>query len=137
MKFSTYLQSLFAEREAALMEEMRQRAAAADRDIAEANRRAAHAEEQAAHAQKQAAHAQKQAEAAHAQEQAAHAQEQWQRYGMIEALIVILALRFDETAVQALRPTFENIQEVERLRQLLPAADQAPNLEAFLQQLAE
>ena len=123
MKFSTYLQSLFAEREAALMEEMRQRAAAADRDIAEANRRAAHAEEQAAHAQKQA--------------EAAHAQEQWQRYGMIEALIAILALRFDETAVQALRPTFENIQEVERLRQLLPAADQAPNLEAFLQQLAE
>ncbi len=130
MKYSTYLHSLFAEREAALMEEMRQRAAAADRDIAEANRRAAHAEEQAAHAQKQA-------EAAHAQEQAAHAQEQWQRYGMIEALIAILESRFDATAVQALRPTFENIQEVERLKQLLPAADQAPNLEAFLQQLAE
>ena len=130
MEFSTYLQSLFAEREAALMEEMRQRAAAADRDIAEANRRAAHAEEQAAHAQEQA-------EAAHAQEQAAHAQEQWQRYGMIEALIAILELRFDATAVQALRPIFENIKEVERLKQLLPAADQAPNLEAFLQQLAE
>ena len=107
MEFSTYLQSLFAEWEAALMEEMRQRAAAADRDIAEANRRAA------------------------------HAQEQWQRYGIIEGLIAILELRFDATAVQALRPTFENIKEVERLKQLLPAADQAPNLEAFLQQLAE
>ena len=128
MEYSTYLQSLFAEREAALMAEMQQRAAAADRDIAEANRRAAHAQEQAAHAQQQAAHA---------QEQAAHAQEQGQRYGIIEGLIAILALRFDATAVQALRPTFENVQEVERLKQLLPAAGQAPNLEAFLQQLAE
>ena len=114
MEYSTYLQSLFAEREAALMAEMQQRAAAADRDIAEANRRAARA-----------------------QEQAAHAQQQGQRYGIIEGLIAILALRFDATVVQALRPTFENVQEVERLKQLLPAAGQAPNLEAFLQQLAE
>ena len=114
MEYSTYLQSLFSEREAALMAEMQQRAADADRDIAEANRRAAQA-----------------------QEQAAHAQEQWQRYGIIEGIIAILELRFDATAVQALRPIFENIKEVERLKQLLPAADQAPNLEAFLQQLAK
>ena len=107
MEFSTYLQSLFAERETALMAEMQQRAADADRNLAEANRRAA------------------------------HAQEQGQRYGIIEGLIAILELRFDATAVQALRPVFENIKEVERLKQLLPAAGQAPNLEAFLQQLAE
>ena len=121
MEYSTYLQSLFAEREAALMAEMQQRAAAADREIAEANRRAAHAQQQAVHAQ----------------EQAAHAQQQGQRYGIIEGLIAILALRFDAPVVQALRPTFENVKEVERLKQLLLAARQVPNLEAFLQQLAE
>ncbi len=139
VEYSTYLQSLFAEREAALMAEMQQRAADADRNLAEANRRATHAQEQAAQAQEQAAHAQEQAQeqAAHAQEQAAHAEEQGQRYGIIEGLIAILALRFDATVVQALRPTFENVQEVERLKQLLLAARQVPNLEAFLQQLAE
>ena len=51
--------------------------------------------------------------------------------------MALLASRFDPTVVQALRPTFENVKELERLKQLLSAAGQAPNLEAFLQQLAE
>ena len=142
VEYSTYLQSLFAERETALTEEMNQRAteanqrateaeqraAEADRNIAEANRRATEAEQRAAHAQEQAAHA---------QEQAAHAQEQGQRHGIIEGLMALLASRFDPTVVKALRPTFENVTELEHLTQLLRAAGQAPTLEAFLHQLAE
>ena len=107
VEHSTYLQSLFAEREAALLAEMNQRAA-------EANQRAEQAREQA--------------EQAH---------EQGQRHGIIEGLMALLASRFDPAVVQALRPTFENVKELERLKQLLSAAGQAPNLEAFLQQLAE
>ena len=51
--------------------------------------------------------------------------------------MALLASRFDPTVVKALRPTFENVTELEHLTQLLRAAGQAPNLEAFLQQLAE
>ncbi len=96
--------------------------------MAEMNQRAAEANQRAEQAREQA-------EQAH--EQAAQAHEQGQRHGIIEGLMALLASRFDPTVVQALRPTFENVKELERLKQLLSAAGQAPNLEAFLQQLAE
>ena len=51
--------------------------------------------------------------------------------------MALLASRFNPAAVQALLPTFENVKELERLKQLLPTALQAPDLEAFLQHLAE
>ncbi len=104
---STYFQSLFAEEREEFM--------------AEANKRVAEALEQAAQAR----------------EQAAQAREQGERRGIIDGLMALLGSRFDATAVQVLRPTFENVKELERLKQLLPAAGQAPNLEAFLQNLAE
>ena len=119
VEHSTYLQSFFveqesrfAEREAALREEANQR-------VAEANQRVAEAVEQA---RRQAI---------------ARGFEQGERRGAIDALMALLASRFNPAAVQALLPTFESVQELERLKQLFPAAVQAPDLEAFLQHLAE
>ena len=112
VEHSTYLQSLFAEREAALREEANQR-------VAEANQRGAEAIEQA---RRQAI---------------ARGFEQGERRGAIDALMALLASRFNPAAVQALLPTFESVKELERLKQLFPAAVQAPDLEAFLQHLAE
>ena len=157
VEHSTYLQSLFAEREAALLAEMNQRAAEANQRAEQAREQAEQAREQAEQAHEQAEQAREQAreqaEQAHEQaeqareqareqaeqahEQAEQAHEQGQRHGIIEGLMALLASRFDPTVVQALRPTFENVKELERLKQLLSAAGQAPNLEAFLQQFAE
>ena len=121
------------------MAEMNQRTAEANQRAEQAREQAEQAREQAEQAHEQAEQAREQAreQAAQAREQAAQAREQGRRHGIIEGLMALLALRFDPTVVQALRPTFENVKELERLKQLLSAAGQAPNLEAFLQQLAE
>lgn len=112
VEHSTYLQSFFAERESLFAERE-----AALRE--EANQRVAEAVEQAR------------------QQAIARGFEQGERRGAIDALMALLASRFNPVAVQALLPTFENVKELERLKQLLPAAGQAPDLEAFLQHLAE
>ena len=53
----------------------------------------------------------------------------------IELLLGLLETRFHSTAVRNLRPLLETIDDVERLRQLAPAAASAESLETFLEAL--
>ena len=53
----------------------------------------------------------------------------------IEMLLGLLETRFHSTAVRNLKPLLETIDDVERLRQLAPAAASAENLETFLEAL--
>ena len=54
----------------------------------------------------------------------------------IEMLLNLLETRFHLAAVRNLRPLLETIDDVERLRQLAPAAASAENLETFLEALS-
>ena len=54
----------------------------------------------------------------------------------IEMLLGLLETRFHSTAVRNLRPLLETIDDVERLRQLAPAAASAESLETFLEALS-
>ena len=53
----------------------------------------------------------------------------------IEMLLGLLETRFHSTAVRNLKPLLETIDDVERLRQLAPAAASAERLETFLEAL--
>ena len=50
----------------------------------------------------------------------------------IEMLLDLLETRFHPTAVRNLKPLLETIDDMERLKQLAPAAASAENLETFL-----
>ena len=54
----------------------------------------------------------------------------------VEMLLGLLETRFHPAAVRNLRPLFETIDDVERLRQLAPAAASAESLETFLEALS-
>ena len=62
--------------------------------------------------------------------------EQGRGQGAIELLLGLLETRFHPAAVRNLRPLLETIDDVERLRQLAPAAASAENLETFLEALS-
>ena len=62
--------------------------------------------------------------------------EQGRGQGAIEMLLGLLETRFQPTAVRNLRPLLETIDDVERLKQLAPAAASAENLETFLEALS-
>ena len=54
----------------------------------------------------------------------------------IELLLGLLETRFQPAAVRNLRPLLETIDDMERLKQLAPAAASAENLETFLEALS-
>ena len=56
--------------------------------------------------------------------------------GAVEILLGLLEARFQPAAVRNLRPLLETIDDVERLKQLVPAAAQAESLEMFLEALS-
>ena len=62
--------------------------------------------------------------------------EQGRGQGAVEMLLGVLETRFHPAAVRNLRPLLETIDDVERLRQLAPAAASAENLETFLEALS-
>ena len=62
--------------------------------------------------------------------------EQGRGQGAVEMLLGLLETRFHPAAVRNLRPLLETIDDVERLRQLAPAAASAENLETFLEALS-
>ena len=62
--------------------------------------------------------------------------EQGRGQGAIEMLLGLLETRFHPAAVRNLRPLLETIDDVERLKQLAPAAASAENLETFLEALS-
>ena len=53
------------------------------------------------------------------------------RQSALDFLFDVLEFRFDGSAVQALRPALENIQELQRLQDLHREALRAENFEAF------
>jgi len=53
------------------------------------------------------------------------------RKNALESLFDVLDVRFDASAVQAVKPTLERIDDLQRLKQLLRAALQAKSLESF------
>ena len=55
----------------------------------------------------------------------------------IELLLDLLETRFHPAAVRNLRPLLETIDDMERLKQLAPAAASAENLETFLVALSD
>ena len=54
----------------------------------------------------------------------------------VELLLGLLETRFHPAAVRNLRPLLETIDDMERLKQLAPAAASAENLETFLEALS-
>ena len=62
--------------------------------------------------------------------------EQGRGQGAIELLLGLLETRFHPPAVRNLMPLLETIDDVERLRQLAPAAASAESLETFLEALS-
>ena len=56
--------------------------------------------------------------------------------GAIEMLLSFLEARFQTRSVHSLRPLLETIDDMERLKQLAPAAASAENLETFLEALS-
>ncbi len=64
-----------------------------------------------------------------------HIIQQGERKNAIESLFAVLTIRFGENQVQRVKPTLESIDDLQRLKQLLPAALQAQNLDAFKQTL--
>ena len=57
--------------------------------------------------------------------------QQGARQSAIKNLFVVLEFQFDGRAVQALRPTIESIQDLQRLQELYRKALRAETLEAF------
>ncbi len=62
--------------------------------------------------------------------------EQGERNATIGTILSFLEARFQTTSVRSLRPLLETIDDVERLRQLAPAAASAESLEMFLEALS-
>ena len=60
---------------------------------------------------------------------------QGRNQGAIELLLGLLETRFQPVAVRNLRPLLETIDDVERLKRLVPAAASAESLETFLEAL--
>lgn len=63
--------------------------------------------------------------------------EQEKRESAIRHILVVLKTKFSADTVNILTPAIENINDVERLEQLLPAAVEAESLEAFARTLHE
>ena len=61
--------------------------------------------------------------------------EQGKREGTIQAILDVLEVQFQLDDVQTLKPVLENIEELQRLKQLLREAARAGSLEAFKQTL--
>ena len=61
--------------------------------------------------------------------------ERGQRESAIEFILTLLSDRFQPDAVQALKPTLEAIDDLERLKQLLRTVPKTPSLEAFTETL--
>ena len=61
--------------------------------------------------------------------------QQGARQYAIKNLFVVLEFRFDVGAVQALRPTIENIEDLQRLQDLYGEALRAETFEAFARTL--
>ena len=58
--------------------------------------------------------------------------EEGERNATIGTILSFLETRFQTTSVHSLRPLLETIDDMERLKQLVPAAASAENLETFL-----
>ena len=63
--------------------------------------------------------------------------EQGMRKGTIDAILEVLEEQFQSNDVQILKPVLENIEELQRLKQLLREAARANSLEEFKQTLPE
>ena len=63
--------------------------------------------------------------------------EQERRESAIRHILVVLKTKFSADIVNVLTPAIENISDVERLEQLLPAAVETESLEAFARILHE
>ena len=63
--------------------------------------------------------------------------EQERRESAIRHILVVLRMKFSADIVNVLTPAIQNISDVERLEQLLPAAVEAQSLEAFARTLHE
>ena len=61
--------------------------------------------------------------------------ERGQKEGTINSILTLLGDQFQLEAVQALKPTLETIDDLERLKQLLRAVPRVQSLEAFTQNL--
>ena len=55
----------------------------------------------------------------------------------IEHIIALLEQQFHTEAVRALTPMLQNIDDLERLKELLLAAPRVPNIETFTQKLID
>ena len=55
----------------------------------------------------------------------------------IEHIIALLEQQFHTEAVRALTPILQNIDDLERLKELLLAAPRVPNIETFTQKLIQ
>lgn len=62
--------------------------------------------------------------------------EQGERNATIGTILSFLEARFQTTAVRSLQPLLETIDDMERLKQLAPAAASAESLEKFLEALS-
>ena len=62
--------------------------------------------------------------------------EEGERNATIGTILSFLEARFQTTSVRSLRPLLETIDDMERLKQLAPAAASAENLETFLEALS-
>ena len=63
--------------------------------------------------------------------------EEGEMRGIIESLLAFLGARYHPNVVQALKPTLENIEDLQRLKELRLAAYNAQSLEAFTETLYE
>ncbi len=63
--------------------------------------------------------------------------EQERRESAIRHILIVLRTKFSVDIVNVLTPAIQNISDVERLEQLLPAAVEAESLEAFARDLQE
>ena len=59
------------------------------------------------------------------------------RENTIEHIIALLEQQFHTEAVRALTPVLQNIDDLERLKELLLAAPRVPNIETFAQKLID
>ena len=69
------------------------------------------------------------------QEAEARGLERGEKIGTINSILALLSDQFQSEAVQALKPTLETIEDLERLKELLRAAPRAQSLEAFTQDM--
>ena len=70
------------------------------------------------------------------EEARARAFEEGDRNATIRTILSFLEARFQTRSVHSLRPLLETIDDMERLKQLAPAAASAENLETFLEALS-